>query len=137
VAKTVDWNPVHLHSTLQSGVQAQGLSFVHILQRCPQYTSKVYEELQQDPSRVLLLTHENGIEVDPAIERLFPNTVEHDPGNITEALDIAHREDVLPIGLFFQDPTRPVYEDISVQGVDMTVEERLKNMNTELDRFAI
>jgi 2-oxoglutarate ferredoxin oxidoreductase subunit beta len=137
VAKTVDWNPVHLHATLEAAYKHNGLSFVHIHQRCPQYTAKVYEEAQQDPSLILLLNHDNGIHLDPAVAKIYPNQMEHDPGNLNEALDLASREGMIPIGLFYQNESRPRYEDISSHGLDMTIEERLNGVNEELDRFAI
>ena len=137
VAQTVDWNPAHLHATLNAAYKHKGFSFVQIMQRCPQYTSAVYEPYQQDPSRMLLLTHENGIKIDPAVARIYPNQVSHDPSDLPEALRIAQQEDVLPIGLFFRDPDRPRYEEVSEYGLDMTVEEKLTALNKELDRFAI
>ncbi|MHC4106815.1 MAG: thiamine pyrophosphate-dependent enzyme [Planctomycetota bacterium] len=137
VAQTVDWNPVHVHATLLSAFQHKGFSFVRILQRCPQYTPTVFEEAQRDPSRILLLTHEDGIEADPAGTRMYSNRITHDPGDLTEAREIAGREDVLPIGLVFRDPDRPTYEEISTQGLGMTSEEKIKALTEELDRFAI
>jgi len=137
VAQTVDWNPVHLHATLDAAYHHKGLSFVRILQRCPQYTAQVYEQAQQDPSLVLLLTHEKGIQVDPAVARMYPNQMNHDPADLKEALAIANREDVLPIGLFFHDPNKPRYDEITTRGLDMTVDEKLLALNKELDRFAI
>ena len=136
VAQTVDWNPIHLHATLVAAHRHPGLSFVRIMQRCPQYTSDVFLEAQQDPSLVLLMTHENGID-DPALSRIFTNQVEHDPADLNEALAIAGREDVIPIGLFFQDRERPRYETISTQGLEMSAEEKVDALNRELDRFAI
>lgn len=137
VAKTVDWNPVHLHATLQAAFKHRGMSFVHIHQRCPQYTAKVYEEIQQDPSKILLLTHDNGVAIDPGVAKIYPNHQVHDPSDINSALAIAGREDILPIGLLFQDTNRPVYEDFCQQGLGMTAEEKLNGLNLELDRFAI
>jgi 2-oxoglutarate ferredoxin oxidoreductase subunit beta len=137
VAQTVDWNPVHLHATLEAAYHHKGLSFVRILQRCPQYTAQVYEQAQQDPSLVLLLTHEKGIQVDPAVARMYSNQMNHDPADLKEALAIANREDVLPIGLFFHDPNKPRYDEITTHGLDMTVDEKLVALNKELDRFAI
>jgi 2-oxoglutarate ferredoxin oxidoreductase subunit beta len=68
---------------------------------------------------------------------MYANQMNHDPGDLKEALAIANREDVLPIGLFYHDPTKPCYEQISTRGLDMTVDEKLVALNTELDRFAI
>ncbi|MHC4776933.1 MAG: thiamine pyrophosphate-dependent enzyme, partial [Planctomycetota bacterium] len=137
VAQTVDWNPVHVHATLHAAYKHRGFSFVRIFQRCPQYTSAVYEEAQQDPSLVLLLDHENGIRPDEAGTRMYKNRVEHDPGDLDGGRRIASRDDVLPIGLLFCDPERPIYEEYSTLGMDMTAEQKVTALNEELDRFAI
>lgn len=137
VAQTVDWNPAHLYATLDAAYHHRGLSFIRILQRCPTYTSSVFEELQQDPSRILLLNHENGVTVDPAVARIFKNQQTHDPSDMSEARDLAERKDMVPIGLFFRDETRPCYEDYTTAGMEMTARQKLDALNEELDRFAV
>jgi 2-oxoglutarate ferredoxin oxidoreductase subunit beta len=137
VAQTVDWNPAHLHATLNAAYKHRGLSFVRVMQRCPQYTSAVFAEAQQDPSLLLYLEHEDGINVDPAVARMFPTKQAHDPSNHAEAQQIASREDVLPIGLFYRNADRPCYEDHTSVGTEMTVEEKIAGLEEELDRFAI
>ncbi|MFN2427649.1 MAG: thiamine pyrophosphate-dependent enzyme [Candidatus Binatia bacterium] len=137
VAQTVDWNPAHLHATLHAAYKHKGLSFVRIMQRCPQYTSAVFSEAQQDPSLLLYLEHEDGITLDPAVAKVFPNKTKHDPSSLTAAQEIASREDVLPIGLFYRNAMRPCYEDHTSVGTEMTIEEKLAGLESELDRFAI
>ena len=137
VAQTVDWNPVHLHSTLYQAWKHPGLGFVRILQRCPQYTGKIFEDLQNDPSRLLVLEHENGVPVDPALDRLLKNRTRHDPSDMAGARALADRDDVVPIGLLFADPNRPVYDHQTQVGMNMSVEEKLAGINAQLDRFAI
>ena len=85
VAQTVDWNPMHVYATLQAAHRHQGLSFVRILQRCPHYMADEFESLQQDPSRVLLLTHPDGIAVDREVAAIYKNREEHDPRNLSAA----------------------------------------------------
>ncbi len=137
VAQTVDWNPVHLHSTLLAAYQHKGLSFVRIMQRCPQYTAAVFDAAQQDPSLVMLLNHEDGIGLDPAVAKIFPNQATHDPSNLHEAMAVASRDDVIPIGLLFRDPDCPRYEEMTSHGVGMTAEEKLAGLEAELDKFAL
>ena len=137
VAQTVDWNPIHVYATLQAAFKHRGFSFVRIFQRCPQYTSAVFAEAQQDPSLILLLDHEKGIQADETGTRIYKNRLEHDPTDIDAARNVASREDTLPIGLLYHDPDRPIYEDYSTQGLNMTAEEKVKALNDELDRFAI
>ncbi len=137
VAQTVDWNPVHVHATLMAAYEHKGLSFVRVFQRCPQYTQHVFEEAQRDPSRILLLEHEKGIQADEAGTKIYKNRLTHDPSDINKAREIAGRDDVLAIGLLFRDPSRPRYEDSTSVGTDVTIEEKLAALEKELDRFAI
>ncbi len=137
VAQTVDWNPVHVYATLHAAYRHRGLAFVRILQRCPQYTPHVFEELQRDPSLTLLLEHEHGINAAEAGTRIYKNRMQHDPKDMDAARHLADRDDVLPIGLLFHDPERPTYEEVTTEGLGMTAEEKVAALNAELDRFAI
>ncbi len=137
VAKTVDWNPPHVLATLRAAYHHKGTSFVHIAQRCPQYTAGVFEEAQRDPSLVLLLKHDEGVGVDPAVDRIFTNQAEHDPSDLGAALAVARREDVIPIGLLYRNPHRPLYDTFCQKGLGMGVEEKVEALEGELDRFAI
>ena len=137
LAQTVDWNPVHLHATLAAAYAHEGMGFVRILQRCPTYTAGVFEELQKDPSRLLMLTGPGGIEIDPAVARMFPNKLEHDPADLAGAREISEMTDPTPIGLLFRDASRPRYDTFSSVGRDMPTEEKLSALERELDRFTV
>lgn len=137
VAQTVDWNPVHLYHTLHRAWRHPGLAFVRILQRCPTYSPDVFSELQNDPSRVLLLEHEDGVPVDSALERVFPNRQAHDPSDLGRAFELAGRTDVYAAGLLFCDPSRPRYDEYTAQGLEIGAAERLAAIRGELDRFAV
>ena len=137
MAVVPDWNAAMVHAALEAAYRHKGFGFVRILQRCPQYTSHLFEPLQNDPSQLLLLTHENGLQLSDGVKRAFPNQMEHDPSNLAEAQTIAARRDVIPVGLFFQDEARPIYEDFCTRGMEMTVEERIAGFEKELDRFAL
>ena len=137
VAQTVDWNAAHLHATLKAAYEHKGTGFVRIMQRCPTYTDALFEEAQDDPNKVLLLKHPGGIGVSDAVGRVFKNQAEHDPSDMNGARELAAREDVIPMGLLFQDETRPIYEDFTTVGLDMSNEEKLRRFDQELDRFAL
>ena len=137
VAQTVDWNPPHLHATLAAAHAHRGLSFVRIYQRCPEMNDHAFDELQQDPSRLVLLTHEQGIQLDENAARAFPNQREHAPSDMAEARALAEESEGVPVGLLFHDPTRPQYEDFTTTGLDMPTEDRLSALETALDRFAV
>jgi 2-oxoglutarate ferredoxin oxidoreductase subunit beta len=137
VAQTVDWNPPHLFATLQAAHRHPGLAFVRVIQRCPHYMPKAWEGVQKDPQRVLVMLHENGIPLDAAVARGLPNRVQHDPNDLDEARHIAAREDVLPIGLFYSNPSADRYDRETVRGLDMEDDAKLEGLEHELDRFLI
>ncbi|MCA9726295.1 MAG: thiamine pyrophosphate-dependent enzyme [Candidatus Eisenbacteria bacterium] len=137
VAQTIDWNPPHLYETLKAAHHHKGFSFVRILQRCPTYTDHVFEELQRDPSQLVVLNHDEGVSLEPSVGKMFPNHERHDPSNLDEARRQAGREDLIPIGVLFRNEACPRYDEYTAQGLDMTMDERIAGLNRELDRFAI
>lgn len=137
VAQTVDWNPIHLHATLLRAYQHRGLSFVRIMQRCPTYTRNVFDDLQKNPEKTILLTHPNGVPVDDTLKRVYKNTQEHDPTDLAKARELAGREGELAIGLLYCDPSKPCYDEFTNRGMEMSAEQRLESLNREIDRFAV
>ena len=137
VAQTVDWNPMHLYATLQRAYHHPGLSFVRVMQRCPTYTSHVFDSLQNDPSKLLVLTHPDGVPTEKSLAQVFANRQEHDPSDVVAARELAGREDVLPVGLLFCDPTRPRYEQYTAAGLELDTSEKLRGLEEELARFAV
>jgi 2-oxoglutarate ferredoxin oxidoreductase subunit beta len=137
VAQTVDWNPSHLYETLKAAHAHQGTSFVRIFQRCPHYTSSVYDQARRDPSQVLLMMHPQGIPVDDGIAKVYKNQVEHDPENLAEARELADIQDRLMIGLFYRNLNADRYDVTTIRGSKMTSAERILAIELELDRFAI
>lgn len=137
VAQTVDWNPPHLYATIKAAHRHQGTSFVRVLQRCPHFTAHVFAPAQDDYSRMLLMTHPDGINMDPAVTRLFPNRMEHDPSNLAEARALADRADVHTLGLFYRDPEAARYDLATAQGLGMSSESKLAAVEKALDRFLV
>jgi 2-oxoglutarate ferredoxin oxidoreductase subunit beta len=137
VARTVDWNPVHLHRTLQAAYRHRGTSFVHILQRCPTYTPDLFDAWRQNPDRTLLLVHPDGIAADEGGLRLYRNRREHDPRDLAAARELARPGEQLAIGLLYRNPEAPRYDLATAVGVDTTNERRLGALERELDRFRI
>ena len=137
VARTLDWNPLHLHQTLRLAHRHRGLSFVHILQRCPTYTAEIFEELQRDPDRIELLVHEDGVPVDDAVAKMYRHQRRHDPVDLAAARQLTEPAERLPIGLFYRDADAPRYDPIAAEGMGMSVGAKLAALEDELDRFAI
>ena len=137
VAQTVDWHPIHLHATLAAAFKHKGLAFVRIFQRCPAMNDHAFEELQRDPAKLLLLTHERGIELEDAMAVRFPNQQSHDPSDLAAARALAEGEAGLPIGLLFQDESRPCYDQLTSAGLGIASEEKLRALEHLLDRLAV
>jgi 2-oxoglutarate ferredoxin oxidoreductase subunit beta len=137
VAQVVDWNPPLLYQTLKAAYRHRGTGFVRIVQRCPVYADAYFKELQNDPSRFVLLDHPDGIEIDASARRQFPNSVEHDPSDLGRAFQLALDESRIPVGLLYHNPDAPCYEDLSSQGASMTPEQKLARMNAVLDRLTV
>ena len=136
VAQSVDWNPVHVYATLEAAHRHHGFSFVRILQRCPHFSPDNWKHLQEDSSRIRLLTHAAGIEANELVRRQFPNRQEHDPLDRNEALALAVDEHVVSIGLFYQ-RSHHSYDEITTQGLDMDDAVKVRNIQDEIDRFAV
>lgn len=137
VAQTIDWNPPHLFATLKAAHHHPGLAFVRIVQRCPHYSSEFVEQLQADPSLLLLLTDPAGIELDDAVKRVFKNQQPHDPSDIAEARALAERRDVLPLGLFYRNESADRYDLISIEGLATPRGDKLAAIHGELSSYAI
>jgi 2-oxoglutarate ferredoxin oxidoreductase subunit beta len=135
VAQTAEWVPAHLYATLRAAYRHRGLSFVRILQRCPVYSGDIYKGAVQDPSRIAMLVHDEGIVV-PELDTVYASRVPHDPHDIDAARHIADATDRIHLGLFFQDRTRPRYEEIR-RVPPRTAEERVTLLETELNRYAV
>ena len=137
IAQTLDWNPVHVYATLKAAHQHRGLSFVRVLQRCPHFTPNNWKALQEDPSRVALLTHRNGIEVAEPVRRQFGNQVEHDPADLREARALAADAEHPPIGLLHRSDSCDEYDKITSVGVGFSAADKLSRVQSEIDRFMI
>lgn len=135
VAQTAEWVPAHLLATLRAAYHHRGLSFVRILQRCPMYSSAVYQSAVQDPARISLLVHDEGVVV-PEIEKIYRNRVAHDPRDLDAARRIADDRERVHLGVFLRDPSRPCYEVLR-RVAPRTAEERLQLIEKELDRYAV
>lgn len=137
VAQVVDWNPPLLYEALKAAHRHRGTGFVRIIQRCPVYADTLSKALQADPDRFVLLEHEQGLHLDKAAQRQFPNRVSHDPSDRVRAFELAQDPSRLPLGLLYHNPQAPCYEDFSSRGIDMTPEQKLQAFAALLDTVTI
>jgi 2-oxoglutarate ferredoxin oxidoreductase subunit beta len=137
VAQAVDWIPESLFQIVTAAFRHRGLSFVRILQRCPEFVGSMFEPWVHDPQRMLMLTHEKGIQLSPALQKIYRNQIVHDPLNIDRAREIASSEDPIPVGILYQNPEKPCYEDLRRAGMLRTSDSIRTSLEAEFDKFTV
>jgi 2-oxoglutarate ferredoxin oxidoreductase subunit beta len=137
VAQTIDWHPAHLTATLRAAHKHDGLAFVRILQRCPHYTDDIFDFARNDASKILFMTHADGVELPPEVAKGFPNATDHDPSNIDEARRLARGQDGLPIGLFYRNPDAQRYDLFSTEGLATPRAEKIAAVRRVLDGYRV
>ena len=137
VAQAVDWIPETLFDIVKAAYHHKGFSFVRIIQRCPEWLPKSLDPWLQDPARVQLLHHEKGLQLSQGISRVYKNQLEHDPLDIHRAREIASNQDIIPVGILYQNPAVPCYEETRHSGALRTVEAIKRNFETELDKYSV
>ena len=137
VAQVVDWIPDLLYQTITQAFHHKGLSFVRVLQRCPEFVPDMYADSVNDPSKSLLLSHENGLKISPELSKVYRNQEKHDPSDIDRAREIAAMTDRIPIGILFQNKDAPRHE--AVEGPDkLGTPGMIKAaLDEEFDKFTI
>jgi 2-oxoglutarate/2-oxoacid ferredoxin oxidoreductase subunit beta len=135
VAQTAEWIPQHLFATLRAAYRHRGLSFVRILQRCPEYTPDLYALAVKKPDMVELLVHEDGVLV-PEIHGIYRNQRPHDPRDMELGRRLADQQEPIPLGVFFRDESRPRYEETR-RLPKYPAEEKVRRLNQELDSYAV
>jgi 2-oxoglutarate ferredoxin oxidoreductase subunit beta len=137
VAQAVDWIPEVLYDIISKAYHHKGLSFVRILQRCPEWLPDVFEPWMQDPLKTVLLTHEDGLTVSPNLSKVYKNQERHDPSNINRAREIASNQDPIPVGILYRNPDVPCYEDLRNAGQQRSSRYIKSGLDAELDKFTI
>jgi len=137
VAQAVDWIPELLHAILLAAYRHRGLSFVRIVQRCPEFMPGALDAWVQDPTRTLILRHERGVQPSAQLSRTYTAQREHDPADLAAARELASSEDPMPVGILFRDESAPLYEDIRAAGALRTPDRVRAVLEAEFDKFTI
>jgi 2-oxoglutarate ferredoxin oxidoreductase subunit beta len=137
VAQTVDWIPELSYQIISQAFHHKGFSFINILQTCPNYLPDLFDPWIKDPERTLLLTHENGIDLDPSLSRIYKNQEEHDPSDLNRARELASETDVPPVGILYRNDDVPCYEDVRWRDKGQTPEMIEAALNEEFDNFTV
>lgn len=137
VAQAVEWIPDIFYQILRKAFHHKGFAFIRVLQRCTAYLPKFYDPFITDPNKILLLTHENGVQVDESILKIYKNHMEHDPSDIHKAREIASREDVAVVGILYRKEHPEIYDEIRRPRRLFTVEDRKALLEREFDKLAV
>ncbi|MBM5813092.1 MAG: 2-oxoglutarate oxidoreductase [Gammaproteobacteria bacterium] len=135
VAQTAEWAPSHLYATLRAAYKHKGFSFVRILQRCPVYTPSLFQRAVQEPERIQLLVHDDGV-VTPDLEKIYKAQLHHDPADLAAARQLAEQDDRIILGVFYRNPSKPRYEETR-RVVPRTPAERVTLLEEEFARYAV
>ena len=137
VAQAVDWIPESLFEIVKAAYHHKGMSFVRVLQRCPEWLPNSFEPWMQDPDRIQLLHHENSLQISPGLAKVYKNQLQHDPLDMNRAREIASSDDVIPVGILYQNRDIPRYEETRQTGVLRTTETIRKGFDAELDKYTV
>jgi len=137
IAQAVDWIPETLFDIVKAAYHHKGFSFVRIIQRCPEWLPKSLEPWLQDPERIQLLHHADGLQISQGLSRVYKNQLEHDPMDIHRAREIASSHETIPVGILYRNPSVPCYEDTRHSGILRTVDAIKKNFDAELDKYSV
>jgi hypothetical protein len=96
-----------------------------------------WDTLIQDPDKLLLLDHANGIALEDDIRKSFKHRMEHDPSDMSTARDLAARQDLTPIGLLYRDDNAERYDEFTSRGIGMTAASKREAAQAEVDRFCV
>jgi len=137
VAQAVDWIPDLTHDIIQAAFHHRGFSFIRVLQRCPEFMAHKYDDWVQNPERMLLLKHENGLHISDDLGRIYRNQETHDPAERNRAREIAAVSDPIPVGILYKNSDIPCYEDHQVSDTMNTPEIVETYLQTEFDKYTI
>ncbi len=137
VAQVAEWIPELLYDVIKQAFHHKGFSFIRILQRCPHFTPDLYSSLLSDPGKLLLLRHENGIQLSDTMGKIYKNQEEHNPADLNRAREIAEMTDQVPLGILYRDENVARYEQAIKTERKPSTELRRKVLETAFDNFGI
>jgi len=139
VAQAADWLPDMFFDIIKRAFHHRGFAFIIILQRCPNYLPTLYDSFLQDPTKTLILTHEDGIQLDESLSNIYKNQEEHDPSDINRARQIAdlRKEGIAPVGILYRNENVPVYEEVRRAKRVFTAGMVKDALDREFDKFAV
>jgi len=137
VAQVGEWLPDLLYDVIKQAYQHKGLSFIRILQRCPHFTPDVFTSLLTNPDNLLLLKHEDGMNISDTTAQIYKNYEEHNPLDLNRAREISELEDKVPMGILYRNESIPTYEEVSKSEYTPDWERRAEVLESSFDKFGI
>ena len=137
VAQTADWIPEMLYEIIRAAFHHNGLSFIRIMQRCPEWMPDNFEPWLHDPSRVHAAAPPDVAGDQPRPGPDLPEPVEHDPTNIHRAREIASELDPIPVGILYHNPSVPRYEETVRSEASHSTSAVRRLLEEEFDKFAV
>jgi 2-oxoglutarate ferredoxin oxidoreductase subunit beta len=137
VAQAVDWIPEVLYAIVKAAYHHKGLSFVRILQRCPEWLPDAWDPWMKDPRRTMMLTHERGLTLNAGLARTYTNQLVHDPLDLDAARRVASSSEPIPVGILYHNPEVPCYEDLRRGSQARTADYIRAGFESELDKFTV
>jgi len=137
VAQAVDWIPELLYDILSAAYHHKGFSFIRIIQRCPEWLPGMMDAWMKDPQTTLLLHHPKALKISSTLARTYTRMEEHDPLNMNRAREIASETDPIPVGILYQNPNVPCYEDVRHDPRLRTSDLVRRGLEAEFDKFTV
>jgi 2-oxoglutarate ferredoxin oxidoreductase subunit beta len=137
VAQAVDWIPDLFYDIISQAFHHKGFSFIGILQRCPNYLPDLFDPWLKDTEKTQILVHEDGLQLDPALGKIYRNQLSHDPSDLNRARELASSTEIVPVGILYRNDDVPCYEDVRQPDRIYTPELIEQAFNRELDSFTV
>ncbi len=137
VAQAVDWIPELLYDIIRQAYHHQGFSFIRILQRCPEFVPEMFDPWMNDPGRILLLTHADGMSVSPSLARTYKQQESHDPADLNRAREIASCTDPIPVGILYRNEETARYDELREVERSNRPELIKQALDAEFDKFTV
>ena len=137
VAQAADWIPEVLYDIVRAAYRHRGMSFVRVIQRCPEFLPQHLDPWLHDPQRVLLLTHETGLAPSAGLAKTYRNQLQHDPADLDRARTIASALDPIPVGILYRNENVPCYDELRRPTQLRTPEYLKAGLDAEFDKFTI
>ena len=86
---------------------------------------------------MLLLAHEEGVQVGPSLAKVYRNQEAHDPSDLHRAREIASLTDRIPVGVLYRNGEVPRYEEVRAADDRFTPQAIQAVLEKEFDKFTI